>query len=418
MSTPNNSLRYYKEYYEGNISWGQTTDKDKKDNEEYFKRQNEKLFQSTLPKAEEIWAYPGGLSSILLITTYPGLLLGSGLSHGSGLMGELKLGFFLDYTTGLPTIPGSSVKGVLRSVFPQLYVKEEHPEKAEQILILIQYYLKEITTVDWSKEAIDKLETFLFGTVDPGKSESPKPGQSIFHDALPDNADRVRINGRNTKQYLGDDFITPHKEPLKNPIPIGFLKVLPGVAFRFQFDLKPFSFKAADDTVYSLDDQQQQQLFEQILLEIGVGAKTNVGYGQFLTPNTWEAQYGNPQANEPQSHHKREPISTDDKKSVPETTKTPKNKPDTIINFKLMKNYSYKAELIAIIEKYAVFKIKDDIGHLENQLVKATKTVEEKLKKKGYETPLKEGQFFPIFMQDDSTPGTSIANFQVNPPKP
>src|SRR5690554_3416875 len=50
-----------------------------------------------------------------LYTTYPGLLIGSGYQHESGGENEFKIGFFFDYTTGLPQIPGSSVKGVLRS---------------------------------------------------------------------------------------------------------------------------------------------------------------------------------------------------------------------------------------------------------------------------------------------------------------
>ncbi|MEZ4966913.1 MAG: RAMP superfamily CRISPR-associated protein [Saprospiraceae bacterium] len=55
--------------------------------------------------------------SFRLKTTYPGLLIGSGYQHETGAEGELKLGFFFDHTSGLPVIPGSSVKGVLRSVF-------------------------------------------------------------------------------------------------------------------------------------------------------------------------------------------------------------------------------------------------------------------------------------------------------------
>ena len=51
-------------------------------------------------------------------TTYPGLLLGIGNGHElPSVKGQAILGFHFDYTTGLPEITGSSIKGVLRSAF-------------------------------------------------------------------------------------------------------------------------------------------------------------------------------------------------------------------------------------------------------------------------------------------------------------
>ena len=81
-------------------------------------------------------------------------------------------------------------------------------------------------------------------------------------------------------KILGTDSITPHihegksyeESMLKNPTPLPFLKVLPDVQFTFQFDLKDSS---------RLNPEQKCILFKKILLEIGIGAKTNVGYDQF-----------------------------------------------------------------------------------------------------------------------------------------
>ena len=58
-----------------------------------------------------------GCMSFTLQTRYPGLLIGVGNSHGSGGEADIDLGFTFDYVTGCPYIPGSSVKGVLRSAF-------------------------------------------------------------------------------------------------------------------------------------------------------------------------------------------------------------------------------------------------------------------------------------------------------------
>jgi CRISPR-associated protein Cmr6 len=50
-----------------------------------------------------------------------------------------------------------------------------------------------------------------------------------------------------------------------------FLKILPEVTIQFQFDLK--------DGL--LTKGQKEDLFRRLLLDFGIGAKTNVGYGQF-----------------------------------------------------------------------------------------------------------------------------------------
>ena len=90
--------------------------------------------------------------------------------------------------------------------------------------------------------------------------------RDIFFDAV--------IDVENTKaQYiLGEDYITPHKNPIKNPTPIKFLKVMPDVAWCFQFDLKKGI----------LSKEQKKELFKSILIDLGIGAKTNVGYGALV----------------------------------------------------------------------------------------------------------------------------------------
>lgn len=302
MSGYNNSLLYYKHYYaDSSIIWEERTEEDKKSNKATFKRQNDKLYGEVFP-AENLFSYPSELTSITLRTTYPGLLLGSGIAHGSGLMGEMKLGFYFDHTTGLPVIPGSSVKGVLRSAFPQGYRKAAEKgkkdeqekaqllEKAAQTTEYLQFRLTELTGRTWSNAEMDDLETFLFGSYHTGPSDAPMSGRPVFHDAVPIDADLVRINGKTTNTYLGDDYITPHNKEkgsipaaLRNPIPIAFVKVLPGVTFRFQLALFPFRSKAGE---VLLDTDNIQKLFTHILLDFGIGAKTNTGYGRlkFVPP--------------------------------------------------------------------------------------------------------------------------------------
>ncbi len=191
-------------------------------------------------------------------TVYPGLLSGSGYLHEVGEnKDEFQLGFYFDYTTGLPVIPASSIKGVLRDAC-------EMRKGA---------YLKDII----KKLGIDipDFDTQQFvKTVFEGKTIIEKDGKQkevgisiyqrdIFHDAFPI---------KSKKTLFGSDYITHHEHPLKNPNPVKFLRVQPEVIYQFQFDLKDSN---------GLTAQQKQAVFKQMILDLGLGAKTNIGYGQF-----------------------------------------------------------------------------------------------------------------------------------------
>ena len=102
------------------------------------------------------------------------------------------------------------------------------------------------------------------------------PGTDNFFDAVID----IKKTGNNN--IMGSDFITPHKhesrrelDPFVNPNPIQFIKVLPGIFFEFRFNL-------SNSVIYpKWTSELKLKLFKTILLTLGIGAKTNVGYGQF-----------------------------------------------------------------------------------------------------------------------------------------
>ena len=170
-----------------------------------------------------------GAETFELTTIYPGLLVGSGYNHPKLKENneEFQLGFFFDHTTGLPLISGSSVKGLLRSV-----IKQD----------------------DFMQDVYGK--TVSLDIFDDNKT--------IFYDAF-----IFATNNINSKIF-GTDYITSHFSNEKNgmfkePNPVKFLKVLPEVTFMFQF-------KAQKEHV---------ELFKSIIIDFGLGAKTNVGYGKF-----------------------------------------------------------------------------------------------------------------------------------------
>lgn len=160
-------------------------------------------------------AIPCSATRLELTTMYPGLLAGSGLSHGVKMDEDIKIGFQFDHTTGLPYIPGSSVKGVLRSCFPE---DEQDKSRISYIRQVLSWAKKE--DVDASDKQIVALTKQLFA------EETSTTKRCIFFDAFITKAD---------KTFIGSDYITPHLKPLSNPIPIQFIKILPKVTFTFAF---------------------------------------------------------------------------------------------------------------------------------------------------------------------------------------
>lgn len=241
----NLGLLYTRRYYSG-LTNKIYDDKDKQDI--YFKARNDnfvgqgkkRIESSILPPYSAVKREGYKYQEFSLTTTYPGLILGIGLNHGTGLFNETKLGMDFDHTTGLPYLPASSVKGVLRSMF-RTFVLENH-----------KLTIKEV----------DNLVVAIFGSEHNDNNLSQ--GSDIFFDAFPTAAQ----NG-----LFGLDYITPHTQgEFANPIPIQFMRILPGVTFRFSFLLK-------DGKEWTAE--KKAALFKTILSTVGIGAKTNVGYGQF-----------------------------------------------------------------------------------------------------------------------------------------
>jgi len=279
-----------------------------KKNEAYFKKQNEHLLAATPTLSTELTL--GNSISLRLAVQNPGLLPGVGYPHEVGYAGEFKLGFHFDHTSGLPVLPGSSVKGALRSVFPQYNYAEDEPAifkpagKAEKTELqkakasFIVELFKDIAAANRLElpaavnlpEGIPAfahmLELALFEGWDfpeQGKpTRRPMSKHATCFDAFPTKFAETKKQPR----LLGRDALTPHGDkPLKDPIPLPFLKILPGVVFTFLFRLPEFTVQR-----FKMTQAIQFSLFEAILERVGMGAKTNVGYGRLRDPHKPEQQ--------------------------------------------------------------------------------------------------------------------------------
>jgi len=259
--TSNLSWLFYKDYFKDEK--GNPLFRDNKNTKDIIEDKTRNILNQKLVKYDSL-----ELEHYLeLTTTYPGLLIGSGYQHEiGGVDSEFQLGFFFDYTTGMPVVLGSSVKGVLRSVFPY---DEEELEKLEKKYQKDKKAYEKIVALNVSKESY--IKDLLSDEVDVFelKKEIFEQMKDKFFDAF-----IVKSENRN-ETFLDDDYITPHNNKYKDPVPLRFLKVSPNVTFRFYFDLKSGL----------IAEEKKLFLFDQILQDMGVGAKTNVGYGQLAGNN-------------------------------------------------------------------------------------------------------------------------------------
>jgi len=242
---------------------------------------NYKRFENIDCKMPKTIEYPDkeGITHIDFDTRYPGLVCGIGYEHMIGFEGEFKLGFSFDHTTGLPFIPGSSVKGLLRSAFHHTGYLTEIVERwlndpNETVYKEGKMTEKGVHNINWSL-----LEKSIFtGGNYSGNTVKNKYDKDIFFDAF-----IVATDEENKGTFLAYDYITSHQNkdkslsPFTEPNPVRFIKVRSGVRFRFQFFLH--------DTLIAegckFTAEMKEKLFRQILLDFGIGAKNNVGYGQF-----------------------------------------------------------------------------------------------------------------------------------------
>lgn len=184
-----------------------------------------------------------GVSTFRMKVLYPGLVTGVGLPHEEGIEGEFKLGMHFDWTYGMPVIYGSSVKGVLSSYFKYEY-KGAQP--------------------------IEAVMMDVFGSAkkaDVGQKDQRR-GEDVFFDAVV-----VSAPGNHP---LADDSITPHGDVFSDPTPLPFLKIAPGCVIEFRFKLR------GKEEGSLLSREEKIKIFKRILAHYGIGAKTNVGYGQLV----------------------------------------------------------------------------------------------------------------------------------------
>lgn len=185
--------------------------------------------------------------------TSPLLYLKTDWRFVSGLGSEhpYETGFIWHRTLGVPYLPGSSIKGLMRAWVEQWCDMDKETRKVIQRL-------------------------FGSGAVE-GEGVKDEAGTLIIFDALPVRVPKLEL-----------DILNPHYQPYYensnnppadyySPVPIFFLTVAPYQSFCFCLAPRPGAITedTAGDVVHGYE------LLESALKTIGAGGKTAVGYGVF-----------------------------------------------------------------------------------------------------------------------------------------
>jgi len=191
--------------------------------------------------------------------------LKSPLITGIGQTHPNEVGMVFDHTMGIPFIPASSVKGIVRFAHMLELIKSEN---------LNQFLNKEKNGIIESIPET-KIAAIFGGDADENNEKKTKAwkGKVIFLDAYPEKIPDLHVDIMNPhySQYYNDDENKKPPADYLDPTPIKFLTVKQETLFIFRA-LVP---KDSDllETV--------KTAFDNALENEGVGAKTAVGYGRF-----------------------------------------------------------------------------------------------------------------------------------------
>jgi len=227
-------------------------------------------------------------SGIISVYAVDAELVYRGLPGASNVIPPLDLGLFIHPVFHVPYIPGSSIKGVLRTAYENLLLDricrgdpdcEDNDDLWED--------LEEISSIVFGKEGPDG----WIGRLRVMDAYPVKPGEAGM--------------------YVVPDVITPHytggakKELDVQPRPISFLALNKGVKFRFVaiidwtglLDIMALKARGIlrrlrHAGIYRLSAEDlllgtrrphvfMEKLFQKAFDEIGFGAKTTRGYGYF-----------------------------------------------------------------------------------------------------------------------------------------
>jgi len=215
---------------------------------------------------------------------------------GLGATHPTETGMVLDHTSGMPYIPAASQKGVQRIAHMLCSLRhDDGTEKTIEQLVDEGQVIRRNDDFFWRE---DDASRTLFGYSEKNDSLA---GQLVILDAYPLKAPE-----------LGEEILNPHfpeyykgeRGPSEDqsPIPIKFLVVRPGTEFVFRILLRLPYDKAHVREQGKLSRLVQQNI-ERAITEVGMGAKTSLGFGRFTVVRRGEPEKTNQWIDEYSQQH-------------------------------------------------------------------------------------------------------------------
>src|SRR5690554_4436693 len=219
---------------------------------------DKRIMQSLLVRQQQVFASSGDADSAMVFAA----LAVAPFTTGLGNEHPLENGFAFLNPYGLPYLPGSGVKGVLRQAARELASGEWDDASG------------------WNEAAI----TALFGLQSDDGDSHHQRGALIFWDVIPQlkgDSLSVEIMTPHQKHYYQEGQ-NPHDSG--QPVPISFLTVPPGSGFTFHVQCNRQLLETTAPELVA-DNRWQallQAAFEHAFNWLGFGAKTAVGYGAMV----------------------------------------------------------------------------------------------------------------------------------------
>lgn len=285
-ASPGMRFGMYLKLWEG-ASWSKSKDKPL-DHAKRLNDNDKKTIQALLSRQQQAFDAVASADTRLRLdaTATAPFTTGLGNEH------PLKNGFAFLNPYGLPYLPGSGVKGVLRQAARELMSEDWGVTRGWDKTVA--HVIKIGRGKDQRSLALSLLDV-LFGRETPGGDTDHVRGALSFWDVIPQIAGdslMVEIMTPHQSHYYqqkpdrkSGDSVTPHDSG--QPTPIAFLTVPPGSGFTFHAvcDLAHLNRLAAELT--GLDPATGKPRWQTLLTAafehafewLGFGAKTAVGYG-------------------------------------------------------------------------------------------------------------------------------------------
>ncbi len=218
----------------------------------------------------------------------------SGLGSGH----PTETGMILDRNTGMPFIPASAIKGVLRLAHSiNLFRSGTVDQWVRNGIVDNKGHFKE--KHGGSQLELDDREPSLrkyFGDTDTGATDGVR-GQLVFLDAFPEAPPSLKANIMNPHFHKYYEGSVPPEDCIE-PNPIKFLSVQVDTVFVFRVLAAPLAHlgeaeaEPVDREFGPEDVASVRAMFATAFDELGFGGKTAVGYGRFAPMDGTTAKAG------------------------------------------------------------------------------------------------------------------------------